>query len=65
MELICIDTTILIDHRRTKDKSNSLLFRLSANFSLAVTAITVFELWKGDNTGEDAFWAQLFSKMTL
>lgn len=65
MELICLDTSILIDHRRAKDKSVSLLFRLSAKFSLAVTSITVFELWKGDNTGEDAFWEQLFSKMTL
>ncbi|MCU0348584.1 MAG: type II toxin-antitoxin system VapC family toxin [Saprospiraceae bacterium] len=65
MELICLDTTILIDHRRSKDKSQSLLFKLSFQYNLAVTSITVFELWKGDNTNEDAFWMQLFSKMTL
>jgi predicted nucleic acid-binding protein len=47
MELICLDTTILIDHRRAKDKSKSLLFRIAARYSIAVTAVTVFELWKG------------------
>lgn len=64
MEVICLDTTILIDHRRTKDKSASLLFRLSALYSFAVTSVTIFELWKGDNSGEDTFWLNLFSKMT-
>lgn len=65
MELICLDTSILIDHRRSKNKSNSLLFQLSKAYNFAITSVTVFELWKGDNSGEDAYWTGLFSKMTL
>ncbi len=52
MALICLDTNILIDHRKSKDKSSTLLFRLSSLYSFAVTSVTVFELWKGDNSGE-------------
>lgn len=65
MEMICLDTAILVEHRRSKDKANTLLFRLSRKFSFAVTTVTVFELWRGDNTGEDVFWNALFSKMTI
>ena len=60
-----ISPSILIDHRRAKDKSKSLLFRMTSHYSFAITSISVFELWKGDNSGEDAFWLKLFSNMTL
>ena len=38
---------------------------LSGSFAFAVTSITVFELWKGDNSGEDHYWLNLFSKMEM
>jgi tRNA(fMet)-specific endonuclease VapC len=60
METILIDTSILIAHRRSKNKSQTLLFELSGNFLLAVSSITIFELWRGDNSDEDNFWENLF-----
>jgi tRNA(fMet)-specific endonuclease VapC len=60
METILLDTSILIAHRRSKNKSQTLLFELSGNFLLAVSSITIFELWRGDNSNEDDFWEKLF-----
>lgn len=65
MELICLDTNILIAHRRSKDRSKSLLFQLASQYELAITSISVFELWRGDNSGEDAYWEKLFAQMTI
>jgi len=57
MELICIDTDILISYWRT-DKSNkgqTTLVKLSSTYQIAVSVITVYELLRGDDSLEDEF----------
>ena len=65
MEIICLDTNILINHKRSKQKDTTKLYRLSTQYSFAVTSITAYELYRGDNSAEDAFWSSFFSKITM
>jgi tRNA(fMet)-specific endonuclease VapC len=44
-ELICLDTSVLIDYFRKTNKENSFLFELTKRYSrFAVSAITEFEI---------------------
>lgn len=65
MEIICLDTDILIAHKRSKQKNNTRLYQLSLSYQFAVTTITAYELYKGDNSDEDIFWSNFFSKVTM
>ena len=65
MEMICLDTNILIDHKRAKLKDRTKLYQLSSEYSFAVMTITAFELYRGDNSIEDKFWSTFFSKITI
>ena len=65
MEIICLDTNILIAHKRSKQKDTTRLYQLSTQYSFAVTSITAYELYRGDNSAEDAFWSNFFSKITM
>ena len=64
-ETICVDTSILIDHRRTRPRQNSVFFDLSWRYELAVSSITVFEVWKGDSTNETDFWEAFFERIQI
>ena len=45
---VLIDTSIIIDHLRKKNKSNTIFFKLvSDNYNLHISAITLFELLAG------------------
>ena len=65
MEMICLDTNILIDHKRAKEKGNTRLYQLSQTYSFAITTITTYELFRGDNSKEDIFWSNFFSQITI
>jgi len=39
MEMICLDTNILIVHKRAKQKNSTRLYLLSITYSFAVTTI--------------------------
>ncbi len=65
MEMICLDTNILIAHKRAKQKDSTKLYQLSANYSFAVTTITAYELYRGDNSNEDIFWFNFFDQITI
>lgn len=68
MEIICLDTNVLIAHKRAKkvDKDKTFLFRLTTKpYQLAVSSITVYELLRGDNQDEDVYWKAMFSNMTI
>jgi predicted nucleic acid-binding protein len=52
MEIICLDTNVLIAHKRAKkiDKDKTFLYCLTNNpYQFAVSSITVYELLRGDN----------------
>jgi tRNA(fMet)-specific endonuclease VapC len=68
MEIICLDTNVLIAHKRAKkaDKDKTFLFQLTTKpYHFAVSSITVYELLRGDNQDEDAYWKALFSNMAV
>jgi predicted nucleic acid-binding protein len=68
MEMICLDTNVLIAHKRAKkaDKDKTFLYRLTTNpYQFAVSSITVYELLRGDNDDEEAYWKAMFSNMTV
>ncbi len=65
-ELICLDTSILIDYFRKTDKSNSFLYQLAKEHDLfAVSAITEYEIYIGSNDEQDIFWKQFFQNVTV
>ena len=65
MEIICVDTNLLIAHKRSKQKQTTRLYQLSTSYSLAITSITAYELYRGDNSAEDIFWSDFFSKIIM
>ena len=68
MEIICLDTNVLIAHKRNKkiDKDKTFLYRLTNNpYHFAVSSITVYELLRGNNNDEDAYWKAIFSNMKV
>ena len=68
MGLICLDTNVLIAHKRAKkaDKDKTLLYRLTAlSYNFAISSITVYELFRGDNQDEDQYWKEMFATMDV
>ena len=66
MEIICLDTNILIEHKRAKQKNKTRLFDLAnQGYEFAVTTVTVYELLRGDDSKEDIFWNDFFDKVTV
>jgi tRNA(fMet)-specific endonuclease VapC len=63
-EIICLDSSVLIDYFRKVNKSKSFFFELTKEYSLfAVSAITEYEIYSGSNKEQDIFWDQFFSKI--
>lgn len=60
-ELICLDSSVLLEYFRKTNKENSFFFELTHNYSLfAVSVITEFEVLRGSNTGQRDFWNDFF-----
>ncbi len=65
-ELICLDTSILIDFFRKKDKTKSFFFELTKTYSqFAVSIITEYEILVGSNLDTNSFWEDFFEKVTV
>jgi tRNA(fMet)-specific endonuclease VapC len=65
-ELICLDTSVLIDYFRKKDKSKSFFFELTKSYNLfAVSVITEYEILIGSKPETDEFWVAFFDKITV
>jgi tRNA(fMet)-specific endonuclease VapC len=63
-EMICLDTSVLIDYFRKKNKSKSFFYDLAGKYEVfAVSSITEFEIYKGSNAEQDNFWDDFFSKI--
>jgi len=64
--IICLDTSILIDYYRKKDKSQSLFFKLTELYTIfAVSAITKYELYLGNSPEQNIFWDDFFSRVIV
>lgn len=65
-ELICLDSSILIDFFRKKDKTKSFFFELTKTYSLfAVSIITEYEILVGSNYETNLFWEDFFERVTV
>ena len=68
MDMICLDTNILIAHKRAKKayKDKTMLYRLTTQgYRFAVSSITDYELLRGENTDEDVYWKAMFANMEI
>jgi len=62
--MICLDTTILIEYYRKKDKSKSFFYELAGQYdNFAISSITEYEIYIGSNVEKDKFWDDFFSKV--
>jgi len=65
-EVILIDTSILIDYFRKKDKSKAIFTSLAAEHSrLAISVITEFEILMGSLPNQEDFWQRVFSQLII
>jgi tRNA(fMet)-specific endonuclease VapC len=65
-ELICLDTSILIDFYRKKVKEKSLFFHLTTKYSLfAVSIVTEYEIMIGTNKEQAEYWSGFFDRVTI
>jgi tRNA(fMet)-specific endonuclease VapC len=59
--IVCLDTSVLIEYYRKKDKAKSLFLKLTKDYSLfAVSTITEYEIYSGSNPEQDKFWDDFF-----
>jgi predicted nucleic acid-binding protein len=65
-KIICLDTSILIDYYRTKDKTKTLFYKLTNHYSVfAVSAISEYELYIGNSDEQNVFWDKFFMKIAV
>jgi tRNA(fMet)-specific endonuclease VapC len=64
MEPICLDTTILIEHYRLKDKSQSKLYNLSAGYEFKIPSVVKYQILCGDKK-KDNYWKNLFELLEI
>jgi len=65
-EIICLDTSVLIDYYRKKKKENSFFFTLTKKYSLfAVSVISEYEIYIGSNTDQDIYWDDFFKMLSV
>ncbi|SFT41322.1 hypothetical protein SAMN04489724_0647 [Algoriphagus locisalis] len=65
-EIILLDTGILIDYFRKKDKENSILYQLSLEkYEFKVATITQYEVLLGANDSQVNFWKELFGRVKI
>ena len=49
---ILIDTSVIIDHLRKKNKSNSSLYKIIDTHQIFISAVSLYELFAGATTSE-------------
>lgn len=66
-ELILLDTSVLIEYFRKKDKSKSYFSKLAttSNCGFAISTITEFEILFGSTNEQKDFWVEVFSNLTI
>ena len=65
-ELICLDSSVLIEYFRKMKKEKSFLFHLTQqNYTFAVSVITKFEVYSGSKDNQIAFWEAVFSQLQI
>lgn len=65
-KIIYLDSGVLIEYFRKKDKSKSKLFLLSQKYQIVkVSSITYYEILLGSNENQIEFWNEFFEKVEV
>jgi len=65
-KMIMLDTGILIEYFRKKEKSKSVFFNLTKSYtSFEVSILTKYEIFVGSNETQIIFWNSFFDKITV
>ena len=64
-ELICLDTSILIDYYRKKNKSKTKFVQLSKDYNFSISVITKLEILTGVRKEQRDFWDKIFSRIKI
>jgi predicted nucleic acid-binding protein len=63
MEIICVDTSLLIEYFRKPRKHNTRLYELSQTYQFVIPAIVAYEFLRGQKEQQpDTFLAQLLTQ---
>jgi predicted nucleic acid-binding protein len=66
MEIVCLDTSILIDHYRKKDKTQTRFAQLARQYdAFAVSALVEYEFLRGEKDTHNSFWQALFNMINV
>ena len=64
--MILLDTSVLIEMFRAKDKTTTLFYRLSnENNDFAVSVLTHYEIFRGGNSVQDLFWTNFLKNINV
>ena len=64
--VVLVDTSVLIDYFRKKDKNKTLLRELAlGNFSLKISVITEYEVFVGATADQLGYWEQMLEYMQV
>jgi tRNA(fMet)-specific endonuclease VapC len=65
-QVILLDTSILIEYFRKKNKNSTVLFKLQSDYHLfAVSSITLFEIYSGAKNLQLEFWDNFFKDINI
>ncbi len=66
-KLICLDSSIFINHFREKDKENTFFTKLSYRYSgFIISIVAEFEVLIGVSSGKDEnYWDTIFNDITI
>lgn len=63
-EIICLDSSVLIDYFRKRNKEQTLFYKLSTHgHKFSVTSISQFEILRGNTALQSKFWEEVFARM--
>lgn len=64
--LICLDSSSLIDYYRKKNKQKTFFYQLSSTYQGFVLPVTVhFEILSGSNSLQHSFWENMFADLLI
>jgi len=65
-EVVCLDSSILIDYFRKKNKKNTFFYQLANRYStFSVSIITEFEILCGSTPDQHSFWKEFFQNVEI
>ncbi|OQX98033.1 MAG: hypothetical protein B6I24_06675 [Bacteroidetes bacterium 4572_128] len=62
---ILLDTSILIDYFRKKNKKKTAFVKLAKNFQFSISVITKLEIIVGAKKSQKDIWDKIFEKITI